>query len=310
MVLEDIIYPTKAERTPWQMFFLGLLYASIGAILALWIFKSQSSMIMVLLTVVACIPLIYKTFKFEEYKDTQTSDERILLKEHWKALSFLMYLFFGFILAYSLFFVFLPEQTAEGLFSVQIQTINQINAKITSGAIAEGVLFKVFFNNFRVLLFTILFAFFYGAGTIFILTWNATVIGAAIGNFVRDKIANYSSYFTILPLAIGRYMTHGFFEILAYFVGGLAGGIISVAVINHDVQSQKFRIILKDSFDLILIAIAVLIIAAFVEVFITPLIYSFEDVFSLVILLGIIAFSVLIFFLIKKIKTSESYLNR
>jgi len=131
MVLEDIIYPTRAERTPWQMFFLGLLYASIGAILALWIFKSQSSMIMVLLTVVACIPLIYKTFKFEEYKDTQTSDERILLKEHWKALSFLMYLFFGFILAYSLFFVFLPEQTAEGLFSVQIQTINQINAKIT-----------------------------------------------------------------------------------------------------------------------------------------------------------------------------------
>ena len=35
--------------------------------------------------------------------------------------------------------------------------------------------------------------------------------------------------------AIGmtRYMTHGIFEILAYFIGGLAGGLISVAIIRH-----------------------------------------------------------------------------
>ena len=310
MVLEDIIYPSKAERKPWEMFFLGFLYASLGAILALWIFRSQASMIMVLLTVVTCIPLVYKTFKYEEYKDTKISDERILLKEHWKALSFLMYLFFGFILSYSIFFIFLPETTAQGLFDIQIQTINQINAKITTGSIAEGVLFKIFFNNFRVLLFTILFAFFYGAGTIFILTWNATVIGTAIGDFVRQKISGFSQYFTILPLAVGRYMTHGFFEILAYFIGGLAGGIISVAIINHDVRSPKFRIILKDSFDLILIAIAILIIAAFIEVFITPAIYNLEDTFSLLIIFGIILFAAVIVMLIKRIKSAESYLNR
>jgi len=310
MVLEDLIYPNKAENKPWRMFFIGFLYASIAAILSLWVFRSQASMIMVLLTVVACIPLIYKTFKYEEYKDMNSSSEKELLHEHWKALSYLMYLFFGFILSYSIFFIFLPQQTAEGLFSIQIQTINQINAKITSGSILDGYLLKIFFNNFKVLLFTVLFAFFYGAGAIFILTWNASVIGAAIGDFARQKISAYSSYFTMLPLAVGRYMTHGFFEILAYFIGGLAGGIISVAIINHDVQSSKFRRILKDSFDLILIAIAILILAAFIEVFITPIIYNFDNVTSLIIVLGILIFSVLIFHLIKKIKTSERYLNR
>ena len=309
MVLEDLIYPNKAERKPWELFFLGFLYASIGAVLALWIFRSQASMIMVLLTTVACIPLLYKTFKYEEEKDTRISDERTLLKEHWKALLFLTYLFFGFIISYSLFFIFLPQTTTESLFNVQIATINQINAKITGNQISESVLFKIFFNNFKVLLFTILFAFFYGAGTIFILTWNASVIGVAIGDFARQKISVFSEYFIMLPLAIGRYMTHGFFEILAYFIGGLAGGIISVAIINHDARSEKFRIILKDSFDLILIAIAVLIIAAFIEVFITPLIYSFSNITTLIIITSIIIVTILIIFT-KKFKVSESYLNR
>ncbi len=163
MVLEDLIYPNIAEKKPSHVFFLGFLYASISAVLALWVFRSQASMIMILLTVVSCIPLVYKTFKYEEYKDTKLNNEKTLLKEHWKALSFLMYLFFGFILSYAVFFIFLPQPTAEGLFNIQIQTINQINAKITSNSIVEGFLFKIFFNNFKVLLFTILFAFFYGA---------------------------------------------------------------------------------------------------------------------------------------------------
>jgi len=306
MVLEDIIYPDKAERKPWQMFFLGFLYATLGALAALAIFRNQASMIMVLLTVVACIPLVYKTFKYEEYKDVKIDNEKILLREHWKALIFLVYLFFGFILSYAIFFIFLPQPTAEGLFSVQIATINQINARITGDAITNGILFKIFYNNFRVLLFTILFAFFYGAGAIFILTWNASVIGAAIGDFARQKIASSIEYFTILPLAVGRYMTHGIFEILAYFIGGLAGGIISVAIINHDVQSYKFRVILKDSFDLILIAIAILIIAAFVEVFVTPAIYSFENLIPLIVLIGIVLLTFIAVFIRRKLNVQKA----
>ena len=193
---------------------------------------------------------------------------------------------------------------------MQMATINQINAKIVGGAVTEGILFKIFLNNFKVLLFTVLFALFYGAGTIFILTWNASVIGTAIGDFVRQKISTHLDYFTILPLAVGRYMTHGFFEILAYFVGALAGGIISVAIINHDTKDYKFKVILKDSFDLILIAIAILIVAAFVEVYFTPLIYSFSDLTTLLIIGSLLAVIVLSMFLIKKFKYSESYLNR
>ena len=242
MVLESLMFPSKAEHRPWELFFLGFLYASLGIILSLWIFKSESSMVMVLLTVVACIPLVYMTFRREEAKDTLIDEERTLLKEHGKALKFLMYLFFGFIIAYALWFIFLPENISSILFKVQTATINQINSRIIGNTINENVLFQIFFNNLRVLFFSILFAFFYGAGAIFILTWNASVIGV--------------------------------FEILAYFVGGLAGGIISVAIINHDINSDKFKNIMKDSLDLILLSIILLVFAALLEVFLTPILFS------------------------------------
>jgi len=274
MVLESLIFPKKAERKPGELFFLGALYVSVGILLSLWIFKSEASMVMVLLTVVACIPLLYRTLKREEKKDTFIYEERNLLREHGKALKFLMFLFFGFIVAYSLWFVFLPEDLASNLFRVQVATINQINSKIIGNTINGNIILQIFFNNLKVLFFSILFAFFYGAGAIFILTWNASVIGAAIGDFAKNKLVAVSTYFLSVPIAIGRYMTHGVFEILAYFVGGLAGGIISVAIINHDINSDKFRIIMRDSLDLIILSVILLILSTLVEVFVTPLIFS------------------------------------
>jgi len=273
MVLEELINPQSAEKSPYKMLFLGFIFAIIGSLLALWIFKDEASMVMVFLTVFACIPLIYNTIKYEESFDEKVKEEKVLLKEHWKALKFFMYLFFGFIIAYSLLFIFLPAQTVQSLFGTQLSTIGQINSKISGNAISANILIQILLNNLKVLLFCIFFAFFYGAGAIFILTWNASVIGAAIGTFVRDKMSHIFSYFTLLPLGLLRYMTHGFFEILAYFIGGLAGGIISVAVINHDFESETFKTVIKDSLDLVVLAIVILVMAALIEVFITPLFF-------------------------------------
>ena len=46
----------------------------------------------------------------------------------------------------------------------------------------------IFLNNIRVLFLCIIFAFIYGAGAIFILTWNASIVGVAIGNLIREGI--------------------------------------------------------------------------------------------------------------------------
>ena len=106
MVLESLIGPKKAEKNPKRLFFYGIVFTVFGILLALWVFKSQASMVMVFLTVIACIPLVYKTVKYEEKKDMLNYRERILIKEHGKALKFFMYLFFEMIVAYTLWFVY------------------------------------------------------------------------------------------------------------------------------------------------------------------------------------------------------------
>ncbi len=271
MVLENLINPFVAKKHPWEMLFIGFLYNTVAILLALWIFEEHASLVMVFLTVMACVPFIYKTIKIEEELDVKVKKESVLMKEHTKVLIFLMFLFLGIMLSVAVWYVVLPASIHQNLFNVQSDTIETINNPLTGEATGSFNLFlKIFFNNMKVLMFCLLFAFFYGAGAIFILTWNASVIGVAIGNLIKTNIAQYSSYFSVVPFAILRYMTHGIFEISAYFVAGLAGGIISIAVIRHEYGTKKFEHVLLNSIDMILVAVILLVMAALVEIFVTP----------------------------------------
>jgi len=283
MVLESILNPSSAEKKPWEMFFLGYIYTSVGVILSLWIFKDQASLIMVFLTVMACLPLVYNTMRFEESKDITDIGELELLKEHNKAIIFLMFLFFGITMAFVTFYVFLPTETLSIVFDKQTSTIQSINNQVSGSASHQLSSFtKIFLNNIKVLTFAILFAFIYGAGAIFILTWNASVIGAAMGNFIRSNLAEYASsigftkvsaYFGVLSIGLLRYSIHGIPEIAAYFYGGLAGGIISVSIAKKHYKEESFSRILFDVSELVFISIAFLLVAALLEVFVTPLLF-------------------------------------
>jgi uncharacterized membrane protein SpoIIM required for sporulation len=285
MVLESLITPFKAEQRPIKLLFLGAAFCVVSILLSLWVFRSQASMIMVFLTSMAALPLIYNTIKMEEEKDLEGMEEKWLLKEHSKALRAFMYLFLGATLAFSFCYVLVSSDMVNVLFQSQTSTINAINSRVTghlSFNANMSFFSKIFLNNIKVLIFCILFSFVYGSGAIFILMWNASVIGTAIGNFIRSELAKVAQlvgfdkiahYFQIISLGLLRYSIHGIPEIFAYFIGGLAGGIIGIAVIRHDFGTTKFEHILLDSADLLLLSLGVLFIAAILEVFVTPAIF-------------------------------------
>jgi len=283
MVLESLTNPFLAEKKPFRLFWLGLVYSSIGIYLAQLVFSAYASLVAVFFTVMVCVPLMYNTLKFEEHKDLEINEERTLLKEHAKALWFFIVLFLGMVVSFSLWYVVLPESTISAVFSVQTQTISSINNKAV-GHFLDGlpVFSNIFFNNMRVLVFCILFSFVYGAGAIFILTWNASVIGVAIGNIIREEMAKAASllgmakvatYLNIVSYGLLRYALHGIPEITAYFVGGLAGGIISVAVVKHHITTKRFSAIVLDSTELLALSVLILVVAAVLEVYVTPVLF-------------------------------------
>ena len=219
MVLESLLNPLKAEKSPWDMFVIGLLYSSVAIILSLWVFRDQASLIMVFFTVMACIPIIYNTMRLEEGKDMNISKETLLLKEHWKAISFLLFLFLGITSAFVLWYMFLPPETVNLVFEQQTTTIQSINSQMSGNAYVQFSTFsRILLNNIRVLAFAMIFSFIYGAGAIFILTWNASVIGTAMGNTIRSNLGQYAGYI-------------GFERISEYF------GIVTIGVLRYALSS-------------------------------------------------------------------------
>lgn len=282
MVLGILINPLQAEKRPWQMFFLGILFSTVAIVLSMLVFMKYSSLIMVFLTVLASFPIVYNTIRLEESKDEEELPEKTLLKEHSRALEAFMFLFIGVVVSCTLWYILLPSSYLTVLFGTQIETITDVNSQLLGHATHNNPLSIIFLNNLRVLSICVLFSFLYGVGALFILTWNATVIAAASGIFIREQLALISEkvgavsvghYFGFFSIGIMRYMVHGVFEILAYFIAALAGGIISVAVIRHILGSSKFEKILFDVSDLIIISVVLLFVSALVEVYITPVLF-------------------------------------
>ena len=286
MVLESIINPPSMEKHPLEMVPVGFFYSSIGLFLALFVFAEYSSLAGVFITTLPLVVIMMNTIKYEEKKDLAIHKETFLIKEHGKALSMFFCLFMGMVVAYSFWFTVLPGDMGEGLFDFQIKTVSAIQQG--AGGVGDtinqlGDLEKILTNNLAVLMFCILFSFLYGAGAIFILTLNASVIGVAVGSRVRDYLAScvfaghadmLYSYFNSSVSITFCYMFHGLFEISAYIVGALAGGIISVAVVNHDFNTKEFWHIIVDSSDLLILSVVLLVVGAFIEAFMTPVICS------------------------------------
>ncbi len=284
-VIESILNPRRSERRPWEMLFVGFIYSSLSVLLVTWIFSRDialakySGIFIVTFTVMFCMPFFYYMLKLEEEKDIRISGVINLLEEHGKAVHSLLWMFVGFIIGFSVFYILIgsPEN-----FRAQIETFciinnpDNYNSCITqhglngavTGLTGSGVkLFGgIFSNNLYVLMFTIIFSILFGAGGIFILAWNATVISAAVVLFANSDLLK-------LPLALSRYLIHGIPEIAAYFIGTLAGGILGLSIIRKEFRTEKFWGILQDCLLLIIIAIIILIIAAGIEVFITPRIF-------------------------------------
>jgi len=284
-MLESLVNPKKMEKGPWKMFFIGLIYASLSLLLVHWFFSNDSNLstasgvLIVLFCIMFSFPFMYFIIKTEEKEDEEVEGVFSVWNAHKDAIYAFMWLFFGFVVAFSFWNIVLQDAN---LLNFQIQTYCQINSPgdvdscvakyssgnfgITGNSINGSRFLAILENNVYVMIFTLIFSLIFGAEALFILVWNASVIAAAVGIFARYTISE-------IPLGIARYIIHGLPEIAAYFITALAGGIFGVGLIRHGIRDKKFLKVFENVIILIFIALAILIISAFLEVYITPVIF-------------------------------------
>lgn len=285
-MLESIINPKRSERGPWKMFFIGLVYASLSLLFVHWFFRNDpalsnaSGIMVVLFCLMFSLPFMFFIIRKEEREDEEVEGFFSVWRVHKDAIYALMWLFLGFVVAFAFWNIVLQDSN---LLNFQIQTYCQINspggvedcvaqysygAGESTGAATKQLRFlSIIENNVYVMIFTLIFSLIFGAGAIFVLVWNASVISAAIGIFAKYNISD-------IPLGILRYMIHGFPEIAAYFITALAGGIFGVGVLRHGFRDKKFLRVVENSIILLFIGLVILVLAALIEVYLTPLLFQ------------------------------------
>ncbi|PIN85167.1 MAG: hypothetical protein COV47_03690 [Candidatus Diapherotrites archaeon CG11_big_fil_rev_8_21_14_0_20_37_9] len=301
MVLESLLSSKSAKKHPVTLFFMAFIVATIGMLIAYNSFPGSSSVLAIAFVAVAFMPIMHTLFRDEEEQEIDESNVPFaFISTHFEVIHIYSWIFLGLIVASAFWYVALPESNDDcsgfgcllpekgKVFAEQKRTYTGITGKIvgesecfnTDTKSFSNCFMLIFTNNTGVMILAIIFSFIWGAGAIFLLGWNASVVGFFIGSEVTAK-----SLESGLARAIS-YLPHGAPEILAYFLAAIIGGIISATISKQKFRPHELRIIFVDTILLTLLAIITLFIGAFIE---TAEIFGYLD-FAL---LGLIALAVL-----------------
>ncbi|MFH1240322.1 MAG: stage II sporulation protein M [Candidatus Diapherotrites archaeon] len=289
MVLESLTDVHFIRRNPVVMLFLAIVVSSVGMWIAYFTFPESASVLAIANIAIALVPIMHRLFVVEEVCEIMSPGGTLgFLSRHGCALKIYTWLFIGLIVSYAFWYVAMPIEVKESVFAQQdseLDKISDLKTQLTGNAYMPITACDkdfwcwfqiVMYNNSSVLLWAILFSFIYGAGAIFLISWNASIIGIVVGRDIIGLVASYAhlgvgwdlaaAYMHGLFNALG-FLPHGLPEALGYFIGAFAGAIISVAISKRQYRSKEFETIAKDAFILVLIALLFILIGALIEAY-------------------------------------------
>ncbi|MBI2043875.1 hypothetical protein HYT24_00745, partial [Candidatus Pacearchaeota archaeon] len=123
--IESIFNPKRTDTALWRMFIIGLIYSSLSVLLVKWFFSKDAvlydyaGMIVVTFCVLFSLPFMFYLIRDQEERDEKVEGFFSVWRIHKDAIFAFMWLFLGFIVAFSFWYIYLDDQT---LFNAQIET--------------------------------------------------------------------------------------------------------------------------------------------------------------------------------------------
>jgi hypothetical protein len=220
-----------AENLKWLV--ISLAFSSLSIFFSYWIFPSQASMLSITFLVIALTPLLYRMMEAEE--DVVAKGGKNFVQRYGSIFWALTAISAGMVLSFYVWHQALPSDPGysgsscstqlpckEAVFSMQESGIEE------RGYSKIGILIGISF----------LLSLFLGAGAILIIAWDMSSL-VVMG---PDHMLAY------LP------------QLVSYFLAGMAGVLLSFAVIRHEWRSHGFFKVMRDS--LILLVISLLLVPA------------------------------------------------
>ncbi|MFH1105818.1 MAG: stage II sporulation protein M [Candidatus Aenigmatarchaeota archaeon] len=268
-MLEFVFSLSNVERKPLMVFLAGVMITIVSFLIASFIMPSEAGWMTIFFITITAVPFFTKMFVQDESIDKHQNKPSFFRRHEFVLKTYTLF-FLSIVLGLSMIYHFAPADVAGNTFGLQTKVINEIRAQATS----PGEFWLILANNAKVSILSFLLSVIFGAGAILVLAWNASIIAVFIGNISRGLIPLYSSlgpaaipisYAHGLPIALFSIFLHGVPEITSYFLSGLAGGIISVALIREKFGSPEFNRVVNDGLSLLAVSLALVAIAAFLE---------------------------------------------
>lgn len=265
-MIDKVLRAYLIEKKPSYGIVLGFIFATLGITFAFLVFGTEPSFPAIFLTTLSSTPLIVKIIKSEKQKAG-------ILKRHEKIIEVYFYLFFGMTIAFMLFSAFLPNEISNSIFSEQLNkfsvgyftkqstaSIERLNQfAVVNFTKQSNLFFWIIINNFGLVLFFFLLSLFYGSGSMFLLAWNASILGVMWGDILKmslslmDPLVFVKNVFFIFPFLLP--------EIEAYFLASVAGGIVSINLDNK----KKLELAMNDSLIFLVLSVVLILIAGTIE---------------------------------------------
>ncbi|MGE0793639.1 MAG: stage II sporulation protein M [Candidatus Woesearchaeota archaeon] len=265
VVFEELV---KIEwiGSKFNAFFLGFIFTIIGLITAKLIFPSSIGLMSIYFTTILLVPTIAKILKQQE--KIEVSEKKLnfktLYQDHKTIFKTYLLLFLGIFFAYSLMTILIPSSIILKMFVPQLKVAGITGAAINHNA----VFFSILKNNLIVFVACLLLSFFYGAGAIVFLTWNASVWGVVFSFFiVQSAITQNASPIIHFLKEIGPFLPHMITEALSYIGAAIIGGIVSKMIMMEKFSSPNFFKVVKDSSYILAFSILIVVIAGIIEVY-------------------------------------------
>jgi uncharacterized membrane protein SpoIIM required for sporulation len=264
-MLESFINFKEINNRPWMTFIWGFIISTIAILISaqLWFHVNISGvnvnltgLFAVMFTIIPSVYFVTLMIKREEALEEEYIKkhyhESKFFERHVRDFVIFLYFFAGVTFAFAFWFMILSG----GTFVVQVAKINYMRG--LGGAVTgiDPSFSTILANNLNVLFFSFMFSFILGAGAVFIIVWNASILGVAIGKDAASILH--------IPAISSLYVLHGVPEIAGYIAAALAGGLISAAVIRRH-GSKVITKVLYDALLILMFAVFSIVCGAFIE---------------------------------------------
>src|SRR3989338_751043 len=251
LIFKKAMSPDNLKKNMRSAAFVSLLLVVFGFFISMFIFYSALSLATVAFSSLLLLP--YNMNVFHMRAKCASRKWSHIFHRHNELIKFYLYSFFGMAVAYAMLFALFPPDLSDHLFS------SQMSATGLAGNFSNPeIFFEIISNNLVLVFVAFALSIFYGAGSLYILNYNASLLGMLYGNVFRILIWSVPSIWLVNPIL---YLPHTILEIIGYLLAAVAGGILSEINLSH--INRRY---LLDSITLLIISINIILMAGYIEV--------------------------------------------